>query len=116
MVPVVWTAQPPDFISMFEQNFGGNPASAVNELREELEKENPLIPPAKWLMRNLGSGLIVTAKWVGRKLNIMFDEASKAGGRSFGIATVSMEPHVRAVLVESWTTFLHWLDLATSLF
>ena len=107
--------QPPSGLDEVEAT-DDRPESIAKELREELEKQEPRIALAKRLMRQLGSGLNITAKWVGRKLDIMFDEAAKTGGKAVGIAVVAAEPHIRAIIAEAWTAAMHWLQLATSLF
>jgi len=89
--------------------------TTATELREELEKPRPQIPIAKALLRSLGRRVSVVGRWVGRKLDVMADEAGKNMVRAAVVAPVlATEPNIQAAVQNAFDLVKHWRHLATS--
>lgn len=86
----------------------------VQELREEFDKPEPSISLIKRLAHQLRDGMISAAKWAGRKLDIVADEAAKATGKALVItAGVASEPHLHTAFANAYEAVVSWLHLVT---
>ncbi|MCX7378730.1 MAG: hypothetical protein NTY94_18515 [Alphaproteobacteria bacterium] len=91
--------------------------AAVEELGAELEAQQPRIPVAKKLIRGIGSIFGKSAKWIGRKVDVVVDEALKNIARLAVFSPIlSMEPNIQLSIIKIYQTAMKWIDLATSYF
>jgi hypothetical protein len=106
--------QPPEDIDTEETSAANTLKPVVQELRDEFDKPEPSISLIKRLAYQLRAGMAAVAKWAGRKLDIVVDEAAKATGKALVVtAGVASEPHLHSAFAKAYEAVVNWLHLVT---
>ena len=86
----------------------------AQELREEFGKPAPSIPLVKRLAYRLRDSLSPTTKWVGKKIDVMVDEALKRTVDAAVVTTgIASEPRLHEAFVKAHEAIVGWLHLVT---
>ncbi len=112
--PGIGHNRPPDDFGDEESDQDGPITLIARELREELEKEKPLISTAKRLIRWLGQKAVAVGQWAARKADLVVDEVVKNVVRAGFLAPmVATDANIQSALKKAYELAVHWLHLAT---